>query len=164
MSNALLEGIKKWLNHIKAPNGYSIRLYLQSHISHYTDASKLGFGDHSPLYIYIKITKLGFGGHSPLYMYIKITKRFSNPRKEGTPRDATKLGFGGHSPLYIYIKVNDLQILTYWHHMECLLFSNLRIFRYLSSCVNGFLVHHSIYLFTIYIYIIYIYNILNIQW
>ena len=52
MSNALLEGIKKWLNHIKAPNGYSIRLYLQSHNSHYTDASKLGFGGHSPLYIY----------------------------------------------------------------------------------------------------------------
>ena len=50
MSNALLEGIKKWLNHIKAPNGYSIRLYLQSHNSHYTDASKLGFGGHSPLY------------------------------------------------------------------------------------------------------------------
>ena len=50
MSNALLEKIKFWHKHIQALNGYSIRLNLQSHITLYTDASKLGFGGQSTLF------------------------------------------------------------------------------------------------------------------
>ena len=35
------------------------------------------------------------------------------------------------------------------HHMECFLFSNLRIFCYLYFCVHGCLVYHSFHLFFI---------------
>ena len=48
MSIVLLEEIKFWHKHIRALNGYSIRSNLLSHVSLYTDASKLGFGGHSP--------------------------------------------------------------------------------------------------------------------
>ena len=50
MSSALLEEIKFWHQHIRALNGYSIRPNLQSYVSLFTDASKLGFGGHSPLF------------------------------------------------------------------------------------------------------------------
>ena len=50
MSSALLEEIKFWHQHIRALNGYSIRPDLQSFVSLFTDASKLGFGGHLPLF------------------------------------------------------------------------------------------------------------------
>ena len=51
MPNPFIGRNKIWNKHIQALNGYSIRLNLQSHVLLYTDASKLAFGGHSPLFL-----------------------------------------------------------------------------------------------------------------